>query len=308
MNSQSFERNYYGVRQPQGFPGIPETWVTTWETLIATDEKTKLFALIHAKKDTPIRRVLLICHGFGEHSGRYLHFPHFLEQSVDAVYVYDQRGHGRSEGMRGDADAFDSLVADLEHVVRHVEKKYPGASIHLLGHSMGGLVALRLGFLYPNLPLKSYQISAPYLALFKEPALPLRAVAGLLARTWSTLSLTADVDPKVVSRDDRVIENYATDRLNHSRMTPRFYASMTAAQRDTRARKEGLLYPMVLHLPLADKLVGTTATRTFYEGLQGGAKRIFEYPDFRHEPMNDIGKETFFENLALVIDEAEKRK
>src|SRR5690606_34381760 len=105
-----------------------------------------------------------------------------------------------------------------------------------------------------------------------------------------------------------VIENYATDRLNHSRMTPRFYASMTVAQRDTRARKEGLLYPMALHLPLADELVGTTAARAFYDGLERVAKRIFEYPDFRHEPMNDIGKETFFENLGLVIDEAERKE
>ncbi len=299
---QSFERNYFGVKQPQGYPGLPDGWSSEWETLLASDGKTKLFASVHLKKETAIAKVLVVCHGFGEHGGRYLHFPYFLENSIDALYVHDQRGHGRSEGLRGDAPSFDSLVEDLDLVVRHVAQKFQGAEIHLLGHSMGGHVALRLGFLVPNLPLRSYQISSPYLALFKEPPYAVRMAAGLLSKTWGSLSLTADVDPKVVSRDEAVIENYAADRLNHSRMTPRFYASMVLAQANTLARHQGLNYPVAFHLPLADELVSAAVARKFYDRLENVEKKLFEYPDFRHESMNEIGKEIFFENLASVID------
>lgn len=302
-----FERSYYGVKQPTGFPGIPAGWFTEWETRVAADGKTKLFALLHRKRDVPVKRVLVIVHGFGEHAGRYLHFPHFLDANgagVDVVFAYDQRGHGRSEGLRGDAERFDALADDLEGILRYVETKFPGAELHLLGHSLGGHVALRFGFLHPGLPLKTFQVSSPYLALHQEPPIALRAVAGVLAKTWRTLSLSTDVDASVLSRDDRVVENYSADRLNHGRMTPRFYASMIAAQKDTLRRRSGFAYPLAMHLPLADRLVNTPVSRAFFERLEIPGKRLFEYPDFRHEPMNDVGKETFFENLSSVLSQS----
>lgn len=298
--------NPYGVKQPQGYPGLPDHWQTEWETLLAADGKTKLFAFSHRKKaPAVIQKVLIISHGFGEHGGRYLHFPHFLDSAVDAIYVHDHRGHGRSEGMRGDAPTFDTLVDDLKCVIQHVSAKYfavnPRAEIHLLGHSLGGHIGLRLGFLHPNLPLKTFQISAPYLALYKEPSIVLRASARILAHTWGSLSLTAAVDPAVISRDERVVENYGMDRLNHSRMTPRFYASMMQAQTDTRRRTNGLHYPLALHVPLGDRLVDTETTLKFFGALENEGKRLFEYPDFRHEPMNDVGKEKFFDNMKIII-------
>jgi lysophospholipase len=301
---QGFERNYYGVKQPQGFPGIPDTWFTEWETRVASDGVTKLFALVHQKRDVTPKKVLVITHGFGEHSGRYLHFPHYLDiyhSGVDAVFGYDLRGHGRSEGLRGDIARFDDFADDLEGLLRHVETKFPGAEIHSFAHSLGGFIALRFGFLNGSVPLKTFQVSAPYLALYKEPPLALRAVAGLLSKTWSTLSLSTDVDATVLSRDERVVENHAEDRLNHGRMTPRFYATLTAAQRDTLKRHSGFHYPLIVHLPLADRLVNAPISRNFYDTLENPGKRLFEYPDLRHEPMNDIGKEAFFENLSGVL-------
>lgn len=303
MQNRAPVRNAFGIIQPMGYPALPEGWETETDSFRASDGVMKLFAYFHHRiTPAPIRRILVVAHGFGEHAGRYLHFPHFLGDSIDAVYSHDHRGHGRSDGLRGDAVTFASVVDDMKLVVERVQARFPEAELHFLGHSFGGHVGLRMGFLYPALPLKTFQISSPFLALFREPAVPVRALAGVLARSWGTLSLSSDIDPKVVSRDEAVILNYGIDKLNHARMTSRLYASMVIAQKDTRRRTSGLGYPLKLHLVLADELVSTAASRRFYDALDNPGKELFEYPEFRHEPMNEIGKELFFENMKSVID------
>ena len=45
------------------------------------------------------RAVVVLLHGYGEHSGRYGHVADALTNVGAAVYAYDQRGYGRSEGQ-----------------------------------------------------------------------------------------------------------------------------------------------------------------------------------------------------------------
>ena len=63
------------------------------------------------------------------------------------VITYDHRGHGDSTNV-GDVSAytFDALVADLERVIDSLGP----APVHLLGHSMGGVVAQRYALRHPD--------------------------------------------------------------------------------------------------------------------------------------------------------------
>jgi alpha-beta hydrolase superfamily lysophospholipase len=114
------KRIYQGAIQPSGFPPIPKDWISDWETFPSSDEKLKLFSVLHHHKDWVGRRVVAVVHGFGEHGGRYLHFPHYLQSVSDAVYCLDLRGHGRSEGIRGHTDRFDLFSDDLAHGIRRL--------------------------------------------------------------------------------------------------------------------------------------------------------------------------------------------
>ena len=51
-----------------------------------------------------VRGVIGIVHGLGEHSGRYTALAERLAQARFRVVTYDQRGHGRTGGKRGDAE------------------------------------------------------------------------------------------------------------------------------------------------------------------------------------------------------------
>ena len=47
------------------------------------------------------RAVVCLIHGIGEHSGRYVHVADRSTKAGYAIFTFDLRGHGKSEGLRG---------------------------------------------------------------------------------------------------------------------------------------------------------------------------------------------------------------
>jgi pimeloyl-ACP methyl ester carboxylesterase len=89
---------------------------------------------------------LLLLHGF---TGSKLDFHDQLQWFTDRhrVLAPDQRGHGESSNPgRPDAYSFDILVQDLAGYLDALDVR----RCHLLGHSMGGMVAMRFALRYPK--------------------------------------------------------------------------------------------------------------------------------------------------------------
>src|SRR5690348_11067943 len=85
--------------------------------------------------------VVVIAHGYGEHSGRYGRVGPELARRGYAVYMLDHRGHGQSSGERWLVRSFQEYVADLDRFMGRVREREPGRPLFLLGHSMGGTLA-----------------------------------------------------------------------------------------------------------------------------------------------------------------------
>jgi len=85
--------------------------------------------------------VLVVVHGLKDHSARYQDFAEEAVRRGYAVYAFDLRGHGRSEGFRVYTSSFDDYLADLGIFMKRVREKEPGATPFLFGHSMGGAIA-----------------------------------------------------------------------------------------------------------------------------------------------------------------------
>ena len=89
---------------------------------------------------------LLLLHGF---TGSKLDFHDQLGWFADRYRVLapDQRGHGESSNLgRADAYTFDILVDDLAGDLDALDVP----RCHLLGHSMGGMVAMRFALRHPE--------------------------------------------------------------------------------------------------------------------------------------------------------------
>jgi pimeloyl-ACP methyl ester carboxylesterase len=94
---------------------------------------------------TQAKGVLIAIHGGPGNSSDYMVSLEQLASSEFTVVNYDQRGTGQSTEP-SEGYAMDNYIADLEAVRQAV-----GAErVHLLGHSWGGLVALRYAVAHPQ--------------------------------------------------------------------------------------------------------------------------------------------------------------
>ena len=59
------------------------------------------------------RALVILCHGFAEHPGRYEHVANALKGRGFAVYALDHQGHGASEGDRAHVKRFADYVKDV---------------------------------------------------------------------------------------------------------------------------------------------------------------------------------------------------
>jgi Lysophospholipase len=101
-------------------------------------------AIVARKWDLPDPRyVVLLCHGYGEHMGRYDHVAARFNADGAAVYGQDHRGHGLSGGERVLMTDAESLVEDFHALSDVVRREYPDVPLVLVGHSMGGMLAAR---------------------------------------------------------------------------------------------------------------------------------------------------------------------
>lgn len=246
------------------------------------------------------RAVVVIVHGFGEHSGRYSNLIPPLTGAGYAVYALDHRGHGRSPGKRGHIDSFDDYLADVRALIASAQAALPGLPLVLFGHSMGGLIALVYAIRSPA-GLAGVVASAPMLT--KPNVSPiLLTMAQLLSRVAPTFALDTGLDPTTISRDPAEVARYASDPQVHAKSTARAGSELMKAVDWSQAHAGELTVPLLLYHGDDDKLVPIDGSRRFFAAVQEGDKQIVERPGGYHESHNDLARETLFPVLVTWLD------
>jgi alpha-beta hydrolase superfamily lysophospholipase len=128
---------------PRSIPVAPGTPAPVYHRLEAA-ARDGIKLIVHewtpAQRDAG-RPVAMFIHGIGMHGEPYGAIaPGFTRHGIPLV-IPDLRGHGRSEGTRGDLAEPHVMRADLGAVMGLIGTRYPGAPVVLIGDSMGGLLA-----------------------------------------------------------------------------------------------------------------------------------------------------------------------
>lgn len=216
----------------------------------------------------PVKAVVHVHHGMGEHGLRYAGLAARLGEEGFAMVVHDARGHGRTASAPGSPGlgciaagaegAFARILLDFQELVVSTVKARPGVPLLLLGHSFGTFVSQTLvgGGGAAGLPLAGVALSAPPARI---PAVPAVAFRGLLAvlhamhgehgfsgvpmkltmGKWQSQLLAAVPEAKKggatgwewLNRDHEEVSKYAEDEFCGHEMSVGFWSSLLPAMR-----------------------------------------------------------------------------
>lgn len=247
------------------------------------------------------RAQCLLVHGLGEHSGRYRHVAEALNRAGFSVWALDYRGHGRAGGRRGHCGGFDELLDDVGTLVARARAESPAPPTVLVGHSLGGLLALAYALTSPT-TLAAVVASSPALELAVPPPWTERLLAAVLGRLWPTCAVPNGVHPEWLSHDPAVVAAYRADPLVHRTVTLGGYLAVRKAMASVRRRAAAMAVPCLILQAGDDRIVSAAASRAFAAAVPtpGSACRV--YDGWYHELFNEPGRQEVLDELRRWLE------
>lgn len=235
---------------------------------------------------------MLLCHGYGEHGGRYRRFVQRWAHRGIACGVLDLRGHGWSAGVRGHCERFSDYHDDVDDLLAVMREHVSSVPLFGFGHSFGGLImtthAISRASIYKGLVL-----SSPFFGLAANVPAAKKTLGEVASRLYPTLGVPTGLTGADVTHDETIGRLYDHDPLVNKVATARWFTETTAAQKDLLARAAQLKLPVLLVAAGADRVVSTPAARAVFERFSSTDKTFDERVGLFHEVLNEpkVGEE-----------------
>jgi acylglycerol lipase len=216
------------------------------------------------------RAILLVAHGFAEHSGRYQNLVEYFMPLNYAIYALDHRGHGKSDGERVQVDDYAEYLADLKTFFDLIRRENAFEDVYLVGHSMGASIATAYAAQYQD-ELAGLILSGGGIATDSAPPRP----AGLdLADT--------------LSRDPAVVEAYRNDPLVYHGPPPAGRDSAMGQMRERLSQlAPAIRLPILIMAGAASPLGDGPRSQALFEAVSSRDKTLKLYPELLHEIFNE---------------------
>ncbi|MGW0173556.1 alpha/beta hydrolase [Rhodococcus sp. NPDC003322] len=241
--------------------------------------------------------ILVLAHGLGEHARRYDHVIARLLDLGLVVYAPDHRGHGRSGGKRVELKDWHDYTDDLHRVFELARASHPGLPVYLLGHSMGGAIALDYA-LDHQADLAGLILSGPAVDVTSGTPGIVVALGKVIGKYLPGLPVET-LDANLVSRDPEVVAAYNDDPLVHHGKVPAGIArGMILNAESLPPRLPTLTLPLLLLHGEKDGLANVNGSRMIASTAGTEDLTYKEYPGLYHEVFNEPEQEQVLDDVV----------
>lgn len=248
------------------------------------------------------RGTCLLAHGYAEHAGRHQMLASSLAREGIETWAIDLRGHGLSPGRRADVRHFADYIEDVLRLSDRVRTERPDLPRLVLGHSMGGTIALRFALERPD-RVNLLVLSAPFLRPTVAPPGWMTGLAAGLARVAPQLPVRP-LDAAVLSRDPAEVEAYRTDPLVYSGwVKARMGHELVRSGPPLLASASALRVPTLIVHGAADALNDPAASHELAATIGSEDVTLRSYPGGYHELFNDLEREAVLDDLMAWLNE-----
>ena len=258
--------------------------------LLKSKDGTELF-LREWKADQLSKTSFLIHHGITAYSGPYDIIGKRLSEMGYTTYGLDLRGHGLSEGARGDYSSKDKLFEDLEVALDFIKSKHD--NIVLIGHSLGVVISAISVNLFPE------QIKG---LVFLSAAREVREGAYTKKAFATTVKI---LFWSIIKPNKAVIHYYREgirgieDPLFNFYYTLRFLKTINS---NKLILPEEITYPVFVGVGENDELFSVDATKAFFEEIPSETKEFAILPGARHAHFEETSFEPLFNWIKNTFD------
>jgi acylglycerol lipase len=132
---------------------------------IKASDGCELAYYLYAPKEP--RAICILYHGAGFYGGMVYQYiaKNLAKDHNIATYVMDIRGHGNSQGPRGDAPSLEAVWDDVSTALHYARKNFANLPIYLAGHSSGAGLILNYAIWPKHIDFDGLILLAPYLGI-----------------------------------------------------------------------------------------------------------------------------------------------
>jgi len=252
--------------------------------------------------DGDAKAVVLIVHGYAEHSSRYTHTAEHLTHQGYAVYSFDLRGHGRSEGRRGYVRSFGKYLSDLRLFLKRVNEQEKAKPIFILGHSMGGTIVTLFSTMHSP-DIRGLILSGPLLRMSDKISRSKRVLISVTGFFTPKLPVIKKINHRLISTDPNAAAKYDSDPLvYHGKLPARQGREINKAVNSIQKRMESVLLPLLILHGTGDSLVDMKGSKQLHARAGSTDKTLKLYKGFYHEVLNERGRNQVLADIVAWLN------
>ena len=255
--------------------------------LVTTSDGVTLF-LRKWESQSPSNKVVLILHGITAYSGPYEMFGKAISKAGFTAVGLDLRGHGLSDGIRGDYPNKERLINDLVETISYLKKQF--STLLILGHSLGVFNAL--------IAAKNTTEKIDVLILLSAG----KSTRPGVYKKPSILQKLKILVSSIFSPSKPVINYYREglqgldDPLFNFKYTLRFLRLFDVKKLDM---SEELDFPIILGVGEHDEIFSVESAKSLLEEINSNDKKFFTIPGAKHA--EGYTEESFKEMQSWLI-------